>query len=122
MAAEHDGCCIKYALCFNFVMQCNCQSTQVQQHCCAARSPKGIAKLLTVSESGRLRSPPLVDKFRRTKENMLQSVKSQPTNDKLLSLKRMFHEARACPCLLPEVHSPSVYDSAKPMLLPGTAD
>jgi len=29
----------------------------------AAGPPKGIAKLLTVSESGRMRSPPLVEKF-----------------------------------------------------------
>lgn len=59
---------------------------------CAAGPPKGIAKLSTVSESGRMRSPPLVDKFRRAKENMLQNWQSQPTNGKLLSLERMFHE------------------------------
>ena len=58
----------------------------------AAGPPKGIAKLSTVSESGRMRSPPLVDKFRRAKENMLQNWQSQPTNGKLLSLERMFHE------------------------------
>ncbi|KAL3159544.1 hypothetical protein ABBQ38_009960 [Trebouxia sp. C0009 RCD-2024] len=54
--------------------------------------PKGIAKLLTVSDSGRMRSPPLVEKFRRAKENLLQNWQSQPTNGKLLSLERMFHE------------------------------
>lgn len=58
----------------------------------AAGPPKGLAKLLTVSDSGRLRSPPLVEKFRRAKENMLQNWQSQPTNGKLLSLERMFHE------------------------------
>lgn len=58
----------------------------------AAGPPKGIAKLLTVSESGRMRSPPLVEKFRRAKETMLQNWQSQPTNGKLLSLERMFHE------------------------------
>ena len=64
-----------------------------------AGSPKGIAKLLTVSESGRLRSPPLVEKFRRTKENMLQSLQNQPTNNKLMSLERMFHEVTPrCSC------------------------
>ena len=58
----------------------------------AAGPPKGIAKLLTVSDSGRMRSPPLVEKFRRAKENMLQNWQFQPTNGKLLSLERMFHE------------------------------
>ena len=58
----------------------------------AAGPPRGIAKLLTVSESGRMRSPPLVEKFRRAKENMLQNWQSQPVNGKLLSLERMFHE------------------------------
>ena len=66
--------------------------------CIAAGPPKGIAKLLTVSESGRMRSPPLVEKFRRAKENMLQNWQSQPTNGKLTSLERMFHEV--CPTLL----------------------
>lgn len=63
----------------------------------AAGPLKGLSKLLTVSESGRMRSPPLVDKFRRAKENMLQNWQSQPTNGKLLSLERMFHEV--CPLL-----------------------
>jgi len=62
----------------------------------AAGPPKGIAKLLTVSESGRMRSPPLVEKFRRAKENMLQNWQSQPINGKLLSLERMFHEVSRC--------------------------
>lgn len=66
----------------------------------AAGPPKGIAKLLTVSDSGRMRSPPLVEKFRRAKENLLQNWQSQPTNGKLLSLERMFHEVRPpVPCL-----------------------
>ncbi len=64
----------------------------------AAGPPKGIAKLLTVSESGRMRSPPLVEKFRRAKENMLQNWQSQPINGKLLSLERMFHEVSCCVC------------------------
>ena len=68
-----------------------------------AGSPKGIAKLLTVSESGRLRSPPLVEKFRRTKENMLQSLQNQPTNNKLMSLERMFHEVTPC-CNCPKLY------------------
>ena len=67
---------------------------------CAAGPPKGIAKLSTVSESGRMRSPPLVDKFRRAKENMLQNWQSQPTNGKLLSLERMFHEVGPLRALL----------------------
>lgn len=64
--------------------------------CGLAGTPKGVAKLLTVSESGRLRSPPLVEKFRRTKENMLQSLQTQPqpTSNKLLSLEQMFREVR----------------------------
>lgn len=62
----------------------------------AAGPPKGIAKLLMVSESGRMRSPPLVEKFRRAKENMLQNWQSQPINGKLLSLERMFHEVSHC--------------------------
>ena len=62
----------------------------------AAGPPKGISKLLTVSESGRMRSPPLVEKFRRAKENMLQNWQSQPINGKLLSLERMFHEVSRC--------------------------
>lgn len=61
----------------------------------AAGPPKGLAKLLTVSDSGRMRSPPLVEKFRRAKENLLQNPQSQPANGKLLSLERMFHEV--CP-------------------------
>lgn len=69
----------------------------------AAGPPKGIAKLLTVSDSGRMRSPPLVEKFRRAKENLLQNWQSQPTNGKLLSLERMFHEVRPpMPILTPK--------------------
>ena len=75
---------------------------------CAAGPPKGIAKLSTVSESGRMRSPPLVDKFRRAKENMLQNWQSQPTNGKLLSLERMFHEV--CPlCALFDTRTKALF-------------
>ena len=59
-----------------------------------------------MSESGRMRSPPLVEKFRRAKDNCQLQMhtgqtdidnwqSSSPTNGKLLSLKRMFHEASA---------------------------
>ena len=72
----------------------------------AAGPPKGIAKLLTVSESGRMRSPPLVEKFRRAKENMLQNWQSQPVNGKLLSLERMFHEVSRYVCHTHRVHKP----------------
>ena len=72
----------------------------------AAGPPKGIAKLLTVSESGRMRSPPLVEKFRRAKENMLQNWQSQPINGKLLSLERMFHEVSRYVCHTHRFHKP----------------
>lgn len=70
--------------------------------CGLAGSPKSLAKLLTMSESGRLRSPPLVEKFRRTKENMmLQSIQAPPpTNNKLLSLEQMFREVSSHLCKL----------------------
>jgi len=74
------------------------QQSNVGMFDAAAGPPKGIAKLLTVSESGRMRSPPLVEKFRRAKENMLQNWQSQPINGKLLSLERMFHEVSLCVC------------------------
>jgi hypothetical protein len=74
------------------------QQSNVGMFDAAAGPPKGIAKLLTVSESGRMRSPPLVEKFRRAKENMLQNWQSQPINGKLLSLERMFHEVSRCVC------------------------
>ena len=42
-----------------------------------------------------MRSPPLVEKFRRAKENMIQNWQSQPTNGKLRSLEQMFREVSA---------------------------
>ena len=56
-----------------------------------------------------MRSPPLVEKFRRTKETMLQSLQTQPANNKLMSLERMFHEVRpSCTASATTVRSMSV--------------
>ena len=62
----------------------------------AAGPPKGISKLLTVTNSGHMRSPPLVERFRRAKENVLRAVTAPPpdadVNNKLMTLEAMFHQ------------------------------
>ena len=71
----------------------------------AAGPPKGISKLLTVTNSGHMRSPPLVERFRRAKENVLRAVTAPPpdldVNNKLMTLEAMFHQVRrlrSCRC------------------------
>ena len=57
---------------------------------------KGMSKLLTVTSSGQMRSPPLVEKFRRAKEKSLQlrTTSFHHFNSKLMHLERLFKQVR----------------------------
>ena len=51
-----------------------------------------------MTNSGHMRSPPLVERFRRAKENVLRAVTAPPpdaeVNNKLMTLEAMFHQVR----------------------------
>ena len=59
---------------------------------CEAENARNAARLLKSTDSGRMRSPPLVDKFRQAKEASTQANLRQPNDGRLGQLERMFRE------------------------------
>ncbi|KAK9861698.1 hypothetical protein WJX84_004552 [Apatococcus fuscideae] len=57
-----------------------------------SENAKNAARLLKSTDSGRMRSPPLVDKFRRAKEASTMANMRQPNDGRLGQLERMFRQ------------------------------
>ena len=63
----------------------------------SAENARNAARLLKSTDSGRMRSPPPVDKFRRAKEASTLANMRQPNDGRLGQLERMFRQVCSAP-------------------------